>query len=199
MTHTLDTPPPLGPDLFWEKQAATSLGISRTRMRAMRKSHLQPESDWQLRDNAVVLTTAGLAKIQRALATEPAQAISATISAGGVSTPSPVAEQAASAAGGGAAVPPGPPPKALFMVVRIPPGRVDRPQRHVLLCRETPPGSQQIAPWQVARVMPQLGPERAVRVRDNVHFLPGMVLEAIEIGHGLWQYAGRLPRRQGRW
>ena len=34
---------------------------------------------------------------------------------------------------------------------------------------------------------------------DSVdHIEPGL-LEAVAIGHGIWQYLGRLPRRLGRW
>ncbi len=181
-THT-----DLGALLFWESQAAERFGISRTRMRALRKEHLAPELDWQWRDNAVVLTPSGLQKIEIKLAGEP------TALASLAEAPRP-----ATATRGPADVPPGPPPRRKFIVWRVPPHRLDARQRHVLICREALPSTQQTSSW-LLHTLPGLGVERPIRVRDNAHFIPGMILEAVNIGHGLWQYTGRLPRRQGRW
>lgn len=202
----------LSADLFWESQAAERFGISRTRIRELRKSRLAPEVDWQFRDNAVVLTTSGLQKIELALsgstpaatpapqaptppASAPAPAPSAPPPA--VST-LPAPPSPATAPRAPAALPPGPPPRAKFIVWRVPTHRLDARQRHILICREALPSTQQTASW-LLHTVPGLGVERPIRVRDNANFLPGMVLEAVNIGHGLWQYVGRLPRRQGRW
>lgn len=174
-----------GTDLFWESQCVEQLGVSRTRIRELRRAHLTAVVDWQMRDNAVVLTTAGLQKIERVLA-------------GAVMPPTPAASPAVSPRGA-AVVPPGPPPMQRFMVVRIPPFRKDSPQRKILLCRECPRDTAPVASWSVAGLLPKLGAERPVRVRDNANFVPGMVLDAVGLAHGLWQYAGRLPRRPGKW
>jgi hypothetical protein len=174
-------------EIFWESTVAERLGISRTRMRELRKYHLTQETDWRMDGNAVVLTAAGLAKIESALVSAP------------VATETPTApEKAAGEARGVAAVPSGPPPSRKFMVWRIPPNRIDSPQRKVLICREVSAAAVQVAPWGLARVQGS-GAERPVRVRDNGNFIPGMVLDAVNIGHGMWQYVGRLPRRQGKW
>jgi len=85
------------------------------------------------------------------------------------------------------------------MVVRIPPNRKDSPQRKLLICRECAGELAPVASWAVGGLLPKLGVERPVRVRDNVNFVPGMVLEAVGLAHGLWQYVGRLPRRPGHW
>lgn len=186
----------LGSDLFWESQVAERLGISRTRMRELRKSHLAPELDWQFRDNAVVLTAAGLQKIENALA-GAAPAVSAPIE-----ETSPAAATRGPSAAPSQVAPPGPPPRRKFMVVSKPLHRADSPQRKVLLCAECPDDTQQVPPFDLfthVRATLRLGQERPVRVRDNTNFAPGMVLEAVNIGHGLWQYLGRLPRRQGKW
>ena len=174
-------------EIFWESAVAERLGISRTRMRELRKFHLTPESDWRMEGNAIVLTAGGLAKIENAL-------VSTTAATG---TPT-AGEKAAGEPRGVAAVPSGPPPSQRFMVWRIPPNRIDSPQRKVLICREVPVSAVQVAPWGLARVQGS-GVERPVRVRDNGNFIPGMVLDAVSIGHGMWQYVGRLPRRQGKW
>jgi len=182
------TPPPLPPDLFWEARTAESLGISRTVMRALRKQHLTPETDWRLIENAVVLTASGVGKISAVLhplaATAPAAA------------PSP-----ATANGGGVALPSGPPVRRKFMVTRKPVFRSDAPQRKILLCAECTPTARELSSLDFIRLRAALalGPERPVRVRDNLNFAPGMVFEAVAIGHGIWQYLGRLPRRPGRW
>lgn len=184
MTPTL---PALPDNLFWESRTAETLGISRTRLRWLRKNNLQAETDWTLRENAVVLTAAGVAKITAILRAEG-------------QSPASGAEHPAKANGGPVAVPPGPLPKAIFMVVRVPAYRTDRPQKNILICRQAPAAATQIAPWELSRYAAQLdAQERPIRVRDNSHFLPGMILEAAQIGHGMWQYLGRLPRRPGRW
>jgi hypothetical protein len=183
MTNTRQESP--GADLYWESQCAERLGISRTSIRQLRRGHLSPELDWQLRDNAVVLTSIGLQKIERLLAAQ--------------STLPAAAQNPATGPRGATAVPPGPPPSRRFMVVRIPVFRTDSPQRKVLICRECGDGVEAVASWRVSQLMPSLGPERPVRVRDNANFTPGMVFEAISLPHGLWQYAGRLPRRPGKW
>jgi hypothetical protein len=174
-------------EIFWESTVADRLGISRTRLRELRKAHLAAETDWRLEGNAVVLTAGGLAKIENALASAPMA----------TGTP-PAQEKAAGEARGAAAVPSGPPPCSRFMVWRIPPNRIDSPQRKILICREVPTTALQVAPWGLAKVV-GAGVERPIRVRDNGNFIPGMVLDAVNIGHGMWQYVGRLPRRQGKW
>lgn len=198
----MKTPP--GNDLFWESQCAERFGISRTRIRELRKIHLKSEVDWQFRDNAVVLTSSGLDKIASVLAGTPLPApaalpIPADPTPPGVDTP-PTDERPANEARGVDAVPPGPPPSARFMVVRIPPYRKDSPQRKILICRTCPAEVLAVSSWAVANLTARLGPvERPVRVRDNINFAPGMVLDAVSIGYGQWQYVGRLPRRPGRW
>jgi len=179
--------PPLDENLFWESQVATRLGISRTAMRELRKAHLAPETDWQFRNNAVVLTPSGLQKIELRLAATP----------GGTSTP-PEAPSPATSPRAPAACPPGPPPSARFIVWRVPPHRLDQRQRHVIIARECLPSTQPVQSW-LLHTLPGLGIERPIRVRDNTNFVPGMILEAVNIGHGCWQYVGRMPRRQGRW
>ncbi len=174
-----------GADLYWESQCAERLGVSRTSIRQLRRNNLTAEVDWQMRDNAVVLTPSGLQKIERLLA--------------GRTAPAPASAQPAATPRGASAVPPGPPPSQRFMVVRIPVFRTDSPQRKVLICRECPDRMEPVAPWRVTQLLSTLGAERPVRVRDNINFTPGMVLEAIGLPHGLWQYAGRLPRRPGKW
>jgi hypothetical protein len=184
---------PLPANLFWESALADRLGISRTAVRLLRKQHLTTE-DWRFQGNAVVLTAAGLAKIEAALG-------------GAVSTPT--GEEARAEANGGAAadvprVMPGPPPKRHFVVLRIPVHRVDAPQKKLLIARPVPADFAPCAAWEVHRKLaglvhsPELR-ERPVLVRDNTNFRPGMVFEAVSIGTGMWQFAGRLPRRPGRW
>lgn len=193
-----------GNDLFWESQCAERFGISRTRIRELRKLHLTPELDWQFRDNAVVLTTDGLDKIAKVLGGE---AVPAPDASQNPAVPAPVGIETAPAgdrpAGeprGAAAVPPGPPPSQRFMIVRIPPYRKDSPQRKILLCRTCPAELAAVSSWAIAQIVVKLGEiERPVRVRDNLNFAPGMVIDAVSIGYGQWQYVGRLPRRPGRW
>jgi hypothetical protein len=111
------------------------------------------------------------------------------------------AESPAATTGGVVAMPPGPPAKRLFMVTKKPVFRSDAPQRKILVCAEAPEKAVDVPPWDVIRLKNKLGlgVERPIRVRDNANFLPGMVIEAVAIGFGMWQYIGRLPRRPGRW
>jgi hypothetical protein len=157
-------------------------------MRALRKEHLTPETDWRLLENAVVLTASGVGKISAVL--HPLRA------------PSPVvAPKPATVNGGGVALPPGRPERRKFMVTRKPVFRSDAPQRKILLCAECAPAAKDLSSLDLIRLRASLdlGPERPIRVRDNLNFAPGMVFEAVAIGHGIWQYLGRLPRRPGRW
>ena len=87
------------------------------------------------------------------------------------------------------------------MVTRKPVFRSDAPQRKIVLCSECAPDAKDISSLDLIRLRASLvlGTERPIRVRDNLNFAPGMVLEAVAIGHGIWQYLGRLPRRLGRW
>jgi hypothetical protein len=87
------------------------------------------------------------------------------------------------------------------MVTKKPVFRSDAPQRKILVCAEAPEKAVDVPPWDVIRLKNKLGlgVERPIRVRDNANFLPGMVIEAVAIGFGMWQYIGRLPRRPGRW
>lgn len=193
-----------GTDLFWESQCAERFGISRTRIRELRKAHLAAEVDWQFRDNAVVLTPSGLQKIERVLAAASLPAPGASPIPAGSTPPGidtlPSGECPANEARGVDAVPPGPPPSARFMIVRIPPYRKDSPQRKILICRTCPAELQAVSSWAIASLVIKLGAvERPVRVRDNINFTPGMVIDAVSIGYGQWQYVGRLPRRPGRW
>ena len=203
------TPLPASPgeNLYWEKQAADRLGLSRTKLRELRKAHLAPEVDWQFRSNAVVLTASGLEKIQAVLAaTGPSAAISAA-PAPSVPSPAFLTPPPADATRGLSAVlsrviPSGPPPSRKFMVVDKPLYRVDRPQKKVLVCAEVPDDAKQVPSWDLyttVRATLRLGQHRNIQVRDNTNFVPGMVLEAVCIGQGMWQYVGRLPRRSGRW
>lgn len=198
-TYSMKTLPQLPADLFWESRTAETLGLSRTRIRELRKAILTPGADWQLRENAVVLTAAGVQKISAALAQPAAAGDSGQFQPEGVVAPVQGKTSPAVATRGPAALPPGPPPSAHFMVVRIPLHRKDRPQQRIIVARECAPGTAALAPWDVQRHLSTLGRERSVTVRDNKHFMPGMVLEAVEIGHGIWQYRGRLPRRPGKW
>lgn len=179
--------PTIPPDLFWESRTAESLGISRTVIRKLRKEHLTPEVDWHLIENTVVLTAGGVGKLTAVLHPR-----SLTLASG---------DRPATAKGGAEAVPPGPPAKRKFMVTKKPLHRIDSPQRKILVCAECGDDAKDIAPVDLFRLRAQLklGAERPVRVRDNENFMPGMVLEAVSIGHGMWQYLGRLPRRLGRW
>ena len=201
-TISMKTSP--GSDFFWESKCAEHLGISRTRIRELRKAHLAPEVDWQFRDNAVVLTTAGLDKISQVLAAAAVPAPSASPTPAnpapvGIET-APVGERPANEARGVVAVPSGPPASQRFMVVRIPPYRKDSPQRKILICRSCPAELAAVSSWAIAQIVLKLGEvERPVRVRDNINFTPGMVIDAVSIGYGQWQYVGRLPRRPGRW
>lgn len=164
------------PDLYWESQVADRLGVSRTRLRGLRKQHLRPGEHFATTDdNAIALTPAGLALIERVLAsgaTKPADA-----------------KRGAAAGQPAESVPPGPPEKKRFLILRVPTHRIDQPQKKILICREL------IEPAQPG----PLPAERPVRVRDNSNFRAGMMLEATSIGYGMWQYLGRLPRRPGRW
>ena len=171
---------PIAPDLYDEKHCAEAFGVSRPKMRLLRKEHLVPDADWRMRENTVCLTDAGLKKIEGVL--------------GGKLVNDP-----ATANGGAAARPLAPPLRCNLMVTAKPRHRKTQPQRHVLVCRECRPDQVQITSWQLPGFAAQLGVERTVRVRDNENFLPGMVLEAVSSGPGCWQYAGRLPRRPGRW
>ena len=190
--------------VYWEKQIAESLGISRTRVREMRKAHLSAELHWQFRDNAVVLTESGLEKLRSIL---QAAGTAVPVAAAEIPAVLPVSAEIGPVAAtrGPAAGPlnvqPGPPAKRKFMVVKKPLHRTDSPQRKILICADCSEDATQVAPWDLSRPRTdlKLGTERPIRVRDNINFMPGMVLEAVEIGHGMWQYLGRLPRRQGRW
>jgi len=184
MVKNSNEPAPPDP-LYWESNVALRLGLSRTRLRQMRQRYLEPSVHFQFESSAVVLTPAGLAKIE---------AILAQGEASDKYKPRPAEPN-----GGHPAVPPGPPPKALLMVVRKPLHRVDSPQTKLLICREVPAGTAPTASWLLQKVNYWLSRERPVRVRDNSNFQPGMILEAVNIGSGMLQYVGRLPRRLGRW
>lgn len=73
---------------------------------------------------------------------------------------------------------PGPPPRRMMVVVRV------AVNHRLLWCYVKSDAKR-------AQVL--------VRVRDNKDFMPGMELEAIDAGFNQWQYAGRMPRRKGRW
>lgn len=170
--------------LYWESQVAERLGVSRSHLRALRKEHLTQGADWTLRENAVVLTDIGLQKVVARLE-------GATSTLAGEQNPATLPSAPA-------AVIPGPPPKAQYMVVRKPLNRTDRPQTKILICRGCEAKQPEVKSWEIAKADLHKV-ERPIRVRDNTNFLPGMVLEAVCIGHGMWQYLGRLPRRPGRW
>lgn len=175
------TKPPT-PTLYWESKVADRLGVSRTRLRELRKQHLRPGDHFTTNEgNAITLTQAGLDVIMRVLAQ------GAPKPAG--STRGPAPDQPA------ANVPPGPPEKKCFVIVRVPAHRIDNPQRKIVICR----GAIGITPGVPAMLPNPAEPERPIRVRDNTNFRAGMVLEAVNVGYGMWQYLGRLPRRPGRW
>lgn len=179
--------PPLPADLFWERTIADKFGVSRTRLREMR-GNLTPETDWRWHNNAVVLTAAGLAKIERALVGEDSARNGA---------PRP-----ADATGGPAAVPPGPAPTRRFVIVRVPVHRIDAPQKKIVLARIVPAHFAACSAWDLPKQLARHGHDTrdlAVRVRDNTNFRPGMIIEAAAVGLGMWQFLGRLPRRPGKW
>lgn len=197
---------PPADSLFWESRVAESLGVSRTRLRLLRKQHLTPEADFVMHDGAVVLTEPGLAKIRAVLGGEPPAAPTPApevaqneSAAAPLSSPSPEEKAPATANGGPVVVPSGRPERRHFMVVRKPVFRADSPSLKILLAREVEPGTAPVSAWAIGRVKGLRGPERTIRVRDNTNFLPGMILEAAASGLGVWQYVGRLPRRPGRW
>ena len=63
-------------------------------------------------------------------------------------------------------------------------------------------GAPEVAVVRITRLFPNkrlmLAGERVVRVKDNSFFMPGMEIEAVNCGDGVWQYRGRLPRSRGR-
>lgn len=198
-------PPALPTDLFWESTAAERLGVSRTRLRELRKQHLT-ETDWRFEGNAVVLTAAGFAKINAvlsgaALSRNATQTPAESPGGPSVSLPAPSLGAPPPPA---AVVPPGPPPKRHFVVTRVPVHRVDSPQKKIVMARPVPADFLPCKPWELAKHAatlvdsPELR-ERPIRVRDNSHFAAGMVFVAVNTGHGMWQFIGRLPRRPGRW
>jgi len=70
----------------------------------------------------------------------------------------------------------GPAPRVMMVVRRVP------PNIRILLCS-----------------LLNRPNERAVRVRDNRLFMPGMTFQVIDGGANGLQFTGRLPRRKGRW
>lgn len=73
----------------------------------------------------------------------------------------------------------GPPERVKMRVARL------CPNVRLLVCQSIADGPDAVA--------------RLVRVKENVNFMPGMVLEAVSAGANLWQFTGRMPRRKGRW
>lgn len=98
----------VAPVVYWESKVATSLGLSRERVRALREEHLKPE-DWATRGNAIVLTESGLEKIS----------FYAAQGAGPVSAPSGEQTGAAVAAGAAALVAGGAPEVVKVLVKRV--------------------------------------------------------------------------------
>lgn len=153
--------------VFWESKVATSLGLSRERVRALRLAHLAAD-EWSTRGNAVVLTASGLEKISFYAARE----------AGPVSSPLAEQSEAVAATGGGVAVAPGAPEVARVLVKKL----CQNPR--MMLARRIGDAVE--------------FPALLVRVKDNANFMPGMEIEVIDCGNGLWQFRGRLPRSRGR-
>jgi hypothetical protein len=166
--------------LYWEARVSEALGVPRKVLAAMRAESLETGTDFVRRENnAVALTAAGLAKVEKLL------------SGAGIDSQRPGKPGKTAGKPASGDVPAGPPPREMMTVDRIPqnPG--------LLLCQT----HTRIAPVLVA-----------VRVRENVNFAIGMVLEAIESSDGIWQFhnrpagvgghestVGRLPRLKGRW
>lgn len=183
--------------LFWEARVSEALGVPRKLLAKLRGAHLAEQMDFRrIANNAVALTPEGLAKIEALLAAPSPTAVpgSPTPEAketGGKLSPNatpnaepPVAPTATEKPAGD--VPSGPPIREVMTVERLPQNKT------LLLC--------------VPKKRPVL---TAIRVRDNTNFKPGMILEAVQSGDGVWQFrnrvpgdestVGRLPRGVGRW
>lgn len=182
---------------FWEARVSEALNVPRKTLAKLRAKHLtEPLHFRRVENNAVVLTLEGLAIIEAQLAAPAQTAISglpapAAKETGGKLPPNAAAESksalAPAALGKPAAdVPAGPPKREGMTVDRLP------QNTGLLLC--------------VPKKRPVL---TAVRVRDNTNFKPGMLIEAVQSGDGVWQFrnrepgdestVGRLPRGKGRW
>jgi hypothetical protein len=182
-------PPPLPTGLYWESALAEHFGISRTRMRELRHSELTA-ADWRIEGNAVVLTAQGRAKIAsvlgRADAARPADRPAAS-----PRDPAPPDLRE------------GPPEIRRFMIVRLPryPTHYKPEQKQHLIVRACAPDQPQVKLWSLDRVALS-GLELTLRVPRSdryANFAPGMVLDGVRCGPGMWQLRGRLPRRPGHW
>ena len=124
--------------------------------------------EWEVRGNAIVLSASGLEKIT----------FYAAQAGGEVSSPSAEQTGAAVEAGGAVAVVCGAPEVVQAVIKRVCPNR-----RMMLAIRVgSPEGEDSLL----------------VRVKDNVNFMAGMVVEVMDCGNGVWQYRGRMPRSRGR-
>jgi hypothetical protein len=158
-----------------ETELAGRLGVDRATLRGLRRG-LVKRLDWDQLGNVVAYSPAGVEKIAVALAGR----------LGGGETPAEVdAGRGETPAGHGAAVAAellrAEPKRRLVACVVV---RVPRVTRHRLLVRGAQP-----------EVM---GEDFVVRVRENVHFIPGMTVQCLVSG-STGTVHGRLPRRKGRW
>lgn len=155
----LPAPPPEAPvhELYHEDSVATLLGISRARLRQVRK-HLRPGTHWTFdaATRRLAYTQEGLELLRTLLPARPAK-----------QEPSDADLE-----------------RARTGAVRTAKMRVCRcyPNPRLMLCAELS------------------APEHGllVRVRDNAHFIQGMVIDCTADALGNWQFTGRLPRRRGK-
>lgn len=179
-----------GDELFWEDRVAARMGLAREKIAALREAHLVAGDDFVLRGNAVVLTAAGLAHLERVLC---APAVSTLAAADRPATPT------AQPAPSHHAPLPHPPPLAPAL-----PAVACRPERLRVVVARTLPNRHLIyvrpAPLPAADPGRDAVPPILCRVRDNAHFHPRLAaFEIIRSADGQWFYLGRLPRSLGRW
>lgn len=192
-------PPPPAPAVpeapaeptFREDTVAARLGLPREKIAVLRTAHLAPGEHFGHAGNAVVLTPAGVAALERALEAE-ALAQRAKVSLVQTET-APTEQSPANAAE--TALPAAPAPTAAAFALDAEALRPERVRvrvvktfinrRLILATRERPASDTT---------------QFLVRVRDNQFFHPSLpAFEVIRCGDGSWQYTGRLPRRLGRW
>jgi len=170
--------------LFWESRVSLALGVSRKVLAALRVQYLTEGADADFikgEYNAVALTAQGLAKMDGLLKATEDGKIDLLRSTLGKTSGKQASGEALKRD-----VPAGPPKRDKMLVDRIAQNGL------LLLC---------VSKSSKALV--------CVRVRDNSNFAPGMSIEAIESGDGVWQFrnrpdgdestVGRLPRGKGKW
>ena len=147
---------------FWEGRVAAEFGVSRPKISALRRKHLQLGAEWTMDGNAVVLTAAGLARMKDLLKARGVTALPPKDAPELKETPLA-----------------GPPERLKVAVARL------CPNKKLMMCRRVADGPDAVA--------------LLVRVKENLNFMPGMLLEVVNTGPNAWQFTGRLPRRKGRW